>query len=275
LALPKVVGNFPFRIRLDSIWNNVITDVNLSPYLPPSVSVLREEGTLVFLNGAEQRFGIQWTFDILPDLKSGSVIKFLAAPLTGSVVDIYVTAAERSDISSVTPGSLTGDKLVPGITIGSNVSKAEAIYVKNLYADTTLTNYVTSTIELKTHLGYPNTERFTETFAGQTNSASPTIIHSKPIIPDSTTTFEVTLVGRNITTDENVWVKLTGGLKRVGGVLSFLGTVQNQSGTDSSDYSAYVDVSGTILQIKAIGHPTDLVNWTGTITYQSLTDLII
>jgi hypothetical protein len=276
LSVPAVSGNFPIRIRLEApVLNGLDNDFNLLPYLPVEVQLLREEGTIVFLDGVELKFGTDWTLDVAPDYKVGNVIQFTSAPNALSVVDIYVHGIERSDIKTVDPHSITGDKLTNNITIGGPTNKCEAIYVKNLYVDTPIASYQTGEVVIKTHNNFTNSESHILTAAITTLDNSPTIIWDYTLFVDSMMWFEVDLVGYNVSIDENVWIHLKGGIKRKGGVASIVGLTIQHFGTDSSDYTAYAEASGTDLQIKVVGHPTNSINWGATIKHQSITYLAL
>lgn len=277
LSVPAVAGNYPLRFRLQApVLNGTATDFDLSSLLPPDLGMLREESLIVFQNGSEKLFGVDWTLNVAPDFKVGNILKFTSAPSAFSTVDLYIHGTERSDILTVDPQSITGDKLANNITIGSSSNKCEAIYVKNLYVDSAVSYVNTSHIDIKTHSGFPNSNSNIKTNALATTTAAPTTIWDYTLPSDNSAIwFEINLIGLNITSEENAWITIKGGAKRNAGVAELIGIQQNTSGTDTSDYAAYAVVSGTNLQIKVVGHPTNTVHWAATISYQGITSVAL
>lgn len=275
LAVPVVPGNYPLRIRLDSsIINGTTTDFNLSTLFPTlftEIQTLREESLIVFQNGTQRRFGEDWTLNVTPDLKTGNTIKFTTAPPSSSTIDIYIHGVERSDITTVSPATITGDKLANNITIGSVSNKCEAIYAKNIYADVQKDLLETEQVEV-TNDGFPNSGLIILTKSLETTSSSDTVIWEfVPPTSNCALWFEVDLIALNTTSDENCWINIKSGAKRNGGVTELIGIQKNVSATDNSDYGAYADVEGTSLKIKVNGHPSDSVKWAATIKYQVIT----
>jgi hypothetical protein len=284
ISVPAVSGNYCLRIRLEApTLNGTTTTFDLSSlgFLPPDLGLLREEGMTVFLNKVPLQFGNDWTLNVSPDFKVGNAIIFNSAPSGLSIVDIYVHAVERSDIKTVDAASITGDKLANNITIGSPSNKCEAIYVKNLVADNPITYINSSEIELKTHSGFTQSGHHILTNAVMTTDSSPTILWNfeLPNVPsgvaNSAIWFEIDMVGLNVSADENCWINIKGGAKRNVIATSLVGIQQNISGTDSSDYNAFVQVSGTNVQVMVVGHPSNTVHWAATIRYQAITSVAL
>lgn len=273
LSVPAVAGNYPLRFRLQApILNGVQTDFDLSSLLPPDVGILREESLIVFQNGTERLFGQDWTLNSEPDLKVGNTIKFTSAPSAVSIIDIYVHGVERSDIITVAPGSITGDKLANNLSIGGPLNKCESIYVKNLFVDNPVSVTTTSVVEIKTHSGFTDSESFIVTNALFTANASPTVIWDYQLpSTNSAIWVDANLIALNVSVEENCWINVRCGARRNGNVCELIGVQQNTSGGDTSNYTAYAVASGPNIQIRVIGHPTNTINWAATIRYQSIT----
>lgn len=273
LSVASVVGNFPIKIRLTG--DGLTNTFDLTPFLPNELGLLREEASIIFINGIEQKFGINWQYDVAPGFKVGNQLEFFAAPPLNSVIDVFVVGVERSDIKTVDPGSITGDKFANNITIGGPTNKVEALYVKNLFADNPIGTFITGEVIIKTHNDFSNSESHILTNAIQTTDNSPTIIWSHEVYEDSMTWFDIDLVGYNVDTDENIWIHLKGGVKRRGAIVTLLDPIINDYVGESSDFSAFMDVSGQNIQAKVIGDPVDAVNWSATIRWQSITSSIV
>lgn len=136
LAVAQNPGNIPYRFRATG--NGAATTFVLFGATDPAIP---EQALIVFDNGVEQKFGIDFTLDL-----TGKQVIFTTPPAPGNILDFYVHGVERTDLVTVDDYAITSRKLAHGIDIGSVLDPAGNIVATNLTLNGNLTVLGTQTI---------------------------------------------------------------------------------------------------------------------------------
>ncbi len=274
LAVPAVAGNYPVRARFTG--DGIQTNFDLTPSVPP-VGVLIEDGLIVFVDGVQKHFDIDWNLDLGPTFETGMEVFFPVPPTNGSIIDVYIHGIERSDLVTVPDKTLTGVKFVDNLVMGSATDPVDTIYVDNIYiTNTPIVSYQVGDIEIKTHTDYPNSEAKILTNAITTTSITPGLLFSIPVPDDSVGWFEVNIAAINTVTlpgTNKSFCSFSRGCVRKNALQNaflFDYTLDHSGDENSTGYYIDVSVNGANLEVKVYGD-NDSINWVGTLKRQFIT----
>lgn len=115
LAVPAVAGNRPHLFQATGTGAQTTFRITDTPV--PNIT-LTKHAVLVYKNGVQQRFhdvdGLGTVTHQGDFTVSGDEVEFLVAPEQDAKLDFYVVGIERTDLSTVDPGSITTSKLGNG-----------------------------------------------------------------------------------------------------------------------------------------------------------------